>query len=57
MVTFTTDPQNERYCVFLYIDRSEWHEFVSRFLCAVVEQRRTENTGMSFYYLFVLSQF
>ena len=28
------------------IDRSEWDEFVSRFLCVIGKQRRTENAGM-----------
>ena len=33
-------------------DRSEWHEFGSRFLCVVGEQRRTEN-AMTIQYLFI----
>ena len=38
---------------FFYDDRSEWHEFVSRFLCAVGKQRRTENTGICSFIIYL----
>ena len=34
-------------CSFWFADRSEWHEFGSRFFfCVVGKQRRTETAGM-----------
>ena len=55
MVTFTTDPQNERYYVFFFIMIDLNGMNLESILCVVGKQRRTENTGMFYYYLFGLS--